>query len=299
MFALMNIPTFKLRVATWLIVFVAATFAVGCSDDDTISKTDDAGNAAGGLDAGVIDSSVKDAPVVLSVDAPLDMAVAMLVDAAPADAAIDAPPASVKVFAASLDETLPPSITPGDCKLTPSEGFEPLGPEGNKFGPTFLRCTTTNTFTLTLENLPPHTSLDIEFLFAAIDSLDGTGSFPAGDFFSVYVDNVVIFKESFANATPSQIQSYVPPAGVELARRVDLGFEGPGSHYTDSAYNMGADPTFKNIPHVGANAVMKFTLEGGGVQGLNDESWAIDNLRVTTGNTPRLPPVDAGAPDAN
>jgi len=290
----MKTPALNSRFPTCLIVSLAAILAVGCSDDDTSSRANDAGTAVGGLDAAVIDAGVKDAPVVLTVDAPVDVAVA-----APLDAAADAPPASVKVFTASLDETLPPSVTPGDCKLTPAEGFEPLGPEGNKFGPTFLRCTTTNTFTLTLENLPPHTSLDIEFLFAAIDSLDGTGSFPAGDFFSVYVDNVVIFKESFANATPSQIQSYVPPAGVELARRVDLGFQGPGSYYTDSAYNMGADPTFKNIPHLGPNAVLKFTLEGGGVQGLDDESWAIDNLRVTTGNTPRLSSVDAGVPDAN
>jgi hypothetical protein len=291
----MKIPAFKLNVATWLLVSVAATFAVGCSDDDTISKYGDAGSATGGVDAAVTDSAVNDASVVLLVDAPVDMAVAAPADAAPADAQT----AFVKVFTASLDETLPPSVTPGDCKLTPSQGYEPLGPEGNKFGPTFLRCTTTNTFTLTLENLPTHTSLDIEFLFAAIDSLDGTGSFPAGDFFSVYVDNVVIFKESFANADASQIQSYMPPAGVTLARRVDLGFQGPGGYYTDSAYNMGADPTFKNIPHVGSKAVLKFTLEGGGVQGLNDESWAIDNLRVTTGNTPRPAAVDAGAPDAN
>jgi hypothetical protein len=131
-------------------------------------------------------------------------------------------------------------------------------------------------------------------LFAAIDSLDGTGTFPAGDFFALYVDDQVVFRESFANAAPSQVQSYVPPPGVELARRVDLGFAGPGGYYTDSAYNLGADPTFHGIPHSGANVVLKFTLEGMGVQALEDESWAIDNLRVTPGNSPRPRSLDAG-----
>jgi hypothetical protein len=119
-------------------------------------------------------------------------------------------------------------------------------------------------------------------LFAAIDSLDGTGSFPSGDFFTVTLDTNVVFRESFANATPSQFQSYVPPPGAELARRVDLGFSGPGSFYTDSAYNFGLDPRFRNLPHTNSVAVLTFIIEGTGIQDLNDESWAMDNLGVTT-----------------
>lgn len=243
-----------------------------------------------------IDSGLKDAaaPDASAMDAPKDVAV--LLDTS-ADSNLDAMASTTMVFSKSLDDTLPPEIAPGDCTLTPSEGYAPLGPDGNKFGPTFLRCTTSNTITLSLTELPAHTSLDIGFLFAAIDSLDGTGAFPAGDFFSVYVDNRIVFQESFANATPSQIQSYNPPPGVELARRVDLGFSGPGGFYTDSAYNLGADPAFAGIAHVGSTAVLKFTLTGGGVQGLSDESWAIDNLRVTAGNTPRAQATDAGPPD--
>ena len=38
-----------------------------------------------------------------------------------------------------------------------------------------------------------------------------------------------------------------------------------------------------------------FGLEGAGVQSVDDESWAIDELGVTTGNTPRAPAADAGA----
>lgn len=62
---------------------------------------------------------------------------------------------------------------------------------------------------------------------------------------------------------------------------MDLGFGGPGGYYTDSAYDFGLDPQFQNWPHTASSAVFVFTLEGEGVQTIDDESWAIDNLRVT------------------
>ena len=115
---------------------------------------------------------------------------------------------------------------------------------------------------LTLNNLPTHDTISLSYLFAAIDSLDGTGTFPAGDFFKIVFDGNTLFSESFANATPTQIQSYVPPAGVELARHVDLGFSGPGSYYTDSAYNFGADPRFSNFAHTASSAKIDFFIYG-------------------------------------
>jgi hypothetical protein len=177
--------------------------------------------------------------------------------------------------------TLPANLDPGTAVLTPTQGFADLGPIGGKFGSTFLRGPTGTVITLTLSNLPPHTTLSLSMLFAAIDSLDGEGTFPAGDYFRITLDGNVIFRETFANAIETQIQTYDPPAGVVLARRVDLGFNGPGSYYTDSAYDFGQDPTFQNLPHTADSAVLVFTLEGEGVQSVDDESWAIDNLRVT------------------
>lgn len=195
------------------------------------------------------------------------------------DAQIDASPGVV--FTSDLEGALPTEVGPGTGALTPSEGFAPLGPTGNQFGPTFLRSPTGNTVTLTV-NLPAHSAISVGFLFAAIDSLDGSGSFPAGDFMRIDVDGVTIFRESFANATADQVQSYVPAPGVELARRIDLGFGGPGGFYTDSAYDMSLEPRFQNVPHSASSAAITFTLEGDGVQSLSDESWAIDNMRVTT-----------------
>lgn len=196
--------------------------------------------------------------------------------------------APIQVFNTDFNGTLPGEITPGSATLTGVQGYSGLGPVGNQFGGNFLRSATGNTVTLSLTGLPAHNTISLEFLFAAIDSLDGTGSFPAGDFFKIVFDGVTLFSESFANALPSQIQSYVSPAGVELARHVDLGFGGPGSVYTDSAYNLGADPIFANFAHTGSTATIDFFMFGPGNQSLDDESWAMDNLRVSV-NTRSVP----------
>jgi RHS repeat-associated protein len=208
---------------------------------------------------------------------------------------------STEVFASNFDSELPSEIQPGTATTTQVQGFAGLGPAGNQFGGGFLRSETGNEVTLTLTNLPAHRALDLRFLFAAIDSLDGTGDFPAGDFFEVAVDGTVIFSESFANAGLNQIQSYVSPPGVELARHVDLGFNGPGGFYTDSAYDLGLDPAFSNIVHSAPTATLRFKILGPGIQSLNDESWAFDNLKVIAVGTEcadcaQLPAFDDGNP---
>ena len=185
------------------------------------------------------------------------------------------------VASIDFESTLPASLSPATATVVGVQGFLGLGPTGNQFSGSFLRSATANTVTLTLTNLPAHTSISLEFLFAAIDSLDGSGTFPSGDFFLVTLDGAPLFREAFANATASQIQTYVAPPGGELARRVDLGFAGPGSFFTDSAYDMSVEPLFQRIPHTGSTATFTFRIEGAGVQDINDESWAMDNVRVT------------------
>ncbi len=194
------------------------------------------------------------------------------------------PPSNGTVaFSIDFESPLPGGgiIDVGGAAVEGVQGFAGLGPTGNKFGGTFLRGQTGNVVTITLNNLPPHQWLSLDFLFAAIDSLDGTGSYPAGDFFRVTVDGVDVFRESFANADPNQIQSYVPPPGVQLARHQDLGFS-VGQFWTDSAYWLGGDPVFQRIPHTASSVTITLRLEGV-PQGLSDESWAIDNFRVIVG----------------
>lgn len=207
------------------------------------------------------------------------------IGAALAAAAFSGYAAETIVFSTDFNGALPSQINPGSTNgggfLTPVQGYAGLGPSGNQFGGNMLRSPTGNTVTLTLNGLPAHDTISLRFLFAAIDSLDGTGTFPQGDFFKIVFDGNVLFSESFANALTTQIQSYVPPAGVELARRQDLGFTTGESVYLDSAYNLGADPRFLDFAHTGSTAVIEFFIFGPGNQSLDDESWGMDNLTVS------------------
>jgi len=189
--------------------------------------------------------------------------------------------AQIQVFSTDFNTTMPAAIAPGTALLEGVQGYAGLGPVGNQFGGTFLRSETGNVVTLTLTGLPAHNALSIGFLFAAIDSLDGSGTYPSGDYFKITLDGNAIFRESFANASPAQFQSYVPPPGGELARHIDLGFSGPGSYYTDSAYDFAIEPATQFLAHTASTATITFQIEGAGIQGLADESWGMDNLRVT------------------
>lgn len=204
-------------------------------------------------------------------------------------AALSAQSHAVVVFSSDFESGLPASISPGAAALTGVQDFAGLGPAGNQFGGSFLRSPTGNVVTLTLTGLPTHDALSVGFLFAAIDSLDGTGTFPSGDFFRIDIDGVNRFRESFANALDSQVQSYVAPAGGELARKQDLGFGGPGSFYRDSAYDFNVDGRFQNFAHTSSSVTIAFSIEGEGIQPLSDESWAFDNLTVTAFTT--TPPI--------
>ena len=121
-------------------------------------------------------------------------------------------------FSTDFNGSLPPQILPGAAALEGVQGY--AGVSGGQFSGSFLRSPTNNIVTLQLDNFP-HTTLYVDYQFAAIDSLDGSlGGFNAfsGDYFNVQVNNATIFDNSFANALPfpTQIQSYVPPRGFYL-----------------------------------------------------------------------------------
>ncbi len=196
--------------------------------------------------------------------------------------------AAQTVFSSDFDGALPAAVDAGSGQLTPVQGFSGLGPAGNQFGGSFLRSPTANVVKLQLSGLPPHTTVNIGFLLAAIDSLDGEGAFPSGDYFHIKLDGVTLFRESLANAVESEVQTYVPAPGAELARHQDLGFSGPGGYYTDSAYNFAVEPRLREIPHTLSTLTLEYVIEGEGIQDLDDESWAIDNLTVSVASGPLM-----------
>ncbi|NIM95690.1 MAG: hypothetical protein GTO18_18475, partial [Anaerolineales bacterium] len=129
--------------------------------------------------------------------------------------------------------TVAPKVTAtlgGVTSTEPVQGYDGIGSPGNSFGGLFLRNTSGggepprtpgSPTTLTLTGLPPHISVDINFLLAIIDSWDGSepGEDPGGcldchpDIFTVTVDGVTVFSEAFGFNGPV----FDPPPGVLLA----------------------------------------------------------------------------------
>ena len=177
----------------------------------------------------------------------------------------------------------------GVTNLTSVQGFAGLGDEGDQFGGNFLRNDTGGSpigtpsvpTMLTLTDLPDHDVVNIEFLLGVLESWDGSGAPPSGDFINVRVgdglSSKLIFSETFSRPLAPP-QSYEPPDGVLLSEGKDLGSFGIVS--SDSAYDMGSDPTFHQISHSSSTLVVEWFADGPGYQGGGDESWAIENVRI-------------------
>src|SRR5262249_36330283 len=129
-----------------------------------------------------------------------------------------------------FESGLPPQITGGGV-VTSSQGYG----TGQ-----FLQNTTINPIaptTLTLTNLPAHTSIDLNFLLGIINTWDGLDRSPTSspDYFNVTVDGVSLFHETFSNFDdPSQ--TYVPPPGVQLTPRIG---PMPGDRFFDVFADLG------------------------------------------------------------
>ena len=193
-------------------------------------------------------------------------------------------------FFADFDNGVIPSDFTVDSVTTTTEGvddFNGIGTGSNVFAGNFLRNVTNgpgNKTTLTLTNLPSHTSIDLNFLLGLIDTWDGSVGAGSGgpDFFNVTVDGTPILSETFANFgfNPQSYATQQPLAKTEL-------FDTPGRSFsfasTDSAYDMGLDPRFDNIAHTADTLTIEWFADGDGWEGdpINfNESWAIDNVEV-------------------
>jgi carbonic anhydrase/acetyltransferase-like protein (isoleucine patch superfamily) len=169
-------------------------------------------------------------------------------------------------------------------------GHAGLGNGANAFGGSFLRNTTGgdsggglgspgDPTRLTLTGLPPHSGVDLDFLFAKIGTWDGggPGSGPGActichpDIFEIRVDGQIVFSETIG----FNEASFNPPPPVSLADSVPLGFSS-----FDSAYDMGTLSALSAIPHTANSLTIEWRAFGGGWQGGDDESWAIDNVSI-------------------
>lgn len=189
-----------------------------------------------------------------------------------------------QVFFSDFSSGQPAEIT-GDGSIQGTQGFSAYG-----FGSNFFRNSAfgnpAGATVLTLSNLPVHNRIEVNFLLAIIDSWDSTDGNPSPDFFNVEIDGVNVFQATFSNASGSV--EYVPPPNGLLANNAALGF---GS-FNDDAYAMAFEPALHNIPHTSSTVTIRFFASGAGWQGGDDESFAIDDLRIVV---TQVPTPSAGA----
>jgi hypothetical protein len=188
----------------------------------------------------------------------------------------------VEAFSTGFNAGIPPEIS-GPGAVVDVFGWGGLGSGFFQFNGQMLRNAATGSpqpaTRLVLSGLPAHSALRIEFLLAIIDSWDGIAEASAGpDSFNVTVDGTAVFSHVFDNAGARS--DYIPPPGVLLASGSNLGF-GSGQYFNDSAFNMSLEPRFQCIPHSAPTVTIEFFASGPLWEGGNNESWAIDSLRVS------------------
>ena len=127
--------------------------------------------------------------------------------------------------------------------------------------------------TVSLNGLPTHTTVGIDFLLAVIDSWDGlTGGF-SPDIFEVKVDGTTVFSAGY-DIFDAADQS--PVRGTQLAYNVPLGFS---SNWNDAAYDMASVAALQGIAHSASTMSVEFLFANS--QGIDDESFAVENLRIS------------------
>jgi parallel beta-helix repeat protein len=165
--------------------------------------------------------------------------------------------------------------------VTPAGGRRFLGQFGNE------------TVSFTLENLPPHVSVTVSFELFIIQSWDGNSS---PDIWSVSIGtNSTLLSTTFSNhedtdqrqAFPGTYPSgdYSPLTGAEEIDTLGYSFQG------DSVYHLSF-----TFPHSTTSLILHFI--GSPDQDISDESWGLDNVRVTITPATTIPvtnTADSGA----
>jgi hypothetical protein len=193
------------------------------------------------------------------------------------------------VFQSNFDSSIPPEFSGGPHSIVGVEGYAGIGHSGNQFSGNFLRNSTLGQPSrLTLTNLPAHTHVNIGFLLAVIDSWDGSDLNFSPDFLTITVDGQVAFSETFTNI-PNFAATYPNSATsplTVLSRNQQRGFNTDPVFFLDSAYDMNFESSLQNIPHTSSSLVIEWFAGGAGWEGGTNESWAIDNLKVTVSAVP-------------
>jgi hypothetical protein len=172
----------------------------------------------------------------------------------------------------------------GSSLIEPVAGFSVVP----GFDGTFIRSG--NIVRVFLTDLPAHNTLSLSFLFAAIDSWDGSGTFPSGDFFNVTVDGVSIYRETYSN-TGLTAQT---ASTINRIAQGPIGFSTGGTVFNDSAYAF----LLEGIAHSATTLTIDFFADGVGWQGLTnlgDESFGLEDIKITVDTRANNVPLPGSA----
>lgn len=131
-------------------------------------------------------------------------------------------------------------------------GIYPAPYSGNFYQNTATGNPATETI-LTINNLPTHNHISINFLLAVIDSWDGNLGSPFGpDFFNVSVDNNLLFHETFISTTISNLTNQTHNGQPMFS---DSNYF--NNFYNDNSYDFGTVPSLNNIFHTRTSLKMR------------------------------------------
>ena len=163
----------------------------------------------------------------------------------------------------------------GAGSTTPVTGYAGIGVGGNVFSGNMFR----NAAGLgnggsggAFSNLPQGGTLSFSFLFAAIDSWDGSNFGFGPDVLELLINDVSVWSTTLSNFPPSSSNG-----GTLLAS----GSFTQNPSWIDAAWDFTNVAGLINLAYSGKAVNYRLRASGAGWQGGNDESWAVDNFRVS------------------
>lgn len=141
------------------------------------------------------------------------------------------------------------------------------------FGASMFRNNTTGLWSITLANLPAHTSVSIDIDLAFLDSWDSLNGTVTPDLLTWSIDGATT-KVLTANNASGTVNDFAGGTVVQGPANVW------GIQWNDRIVDMSTS-TLATFAHT--NSTLTFGLRAGGAgwQGGTDESWAFDNLVIS------------------
>ncbi|WP_430422334.1 PEPxxWA-CTERM sorting domain-containing protein [Phenylobacterium sp.] len=154
----------------------------------------------------------------------------------------------------------------------PSGAFDVGGADYGGLTGRFLQNGSTDLTIFTLSNLPAHTSLDVDFTLVFLDSWDSIDGGLAPDYLEIYLDGALFAKLTANNASGST-NDFAGGAQTHLSNFIYSG-------WNDRVVDMSGVGGL-SFAHTASTFTLGFRAGGAGWQGGADESWGVDNLKVT------------------